>query len=48
MQIIFEDENEGEYSRRTGAVGVVICAKRVSGCVERKHNGRNGGRRSRV
>ena len=25
MQIILEDEDEGEHGRRTGAVGIVIC-----------------------
>ena len=48
MQTICKNEDEGKYSRRIGAVGIVICAERVGGCLERKHNGRIGGGRSRI
>ena len=39
MQAILEDEDEGDISGRVSAVGAIICAGRVSKCVEEKHNG---------
>ena len=39
MQIIFENEAEGSYGRRTGVVGFVICAGRVGRCVEGECDG---------
>ena len=47
MQIILEDEVERSNSRRTSSMGFVICAGRISGCLERKHYGgiRIGGSR---
>ena len=48
MQIVLEDEVKGSNSRRTGVVGFVICARGISRCVERKCNGRDGGRGSRI
>jgi len=47
-RLFVRNEDEGKHSRRTGAVGVVICAGRVGRCLERKHNGRIGGRESRI
>ena len=46
MQIVLEDEVKGSNGRRTGAVGFVIHAEGISGCVKRKCNGRDRGRRS--
>ena len=37
MQIIFEDKVKGNYGRRTGAVGSLICAERICRYMERKH-----------
>ena len=39
MQVILENENEGDISERTSIVGVIICAGRVSRCVEGECNG---------
>ena len=39
MQIVFKNEAERSYGRRTGAVGFVICVGRVGRCVEGEHNG---------
>ena len=39
MQIVFKNEAERSYGRRTGAVGFVICVGRVSRCVEGEHDG---------
>ena len=36
MQIIFENEDEGKYGRRTSVVGIVICAGEISGYMERE------------
>ena len=36
MQIILKDEDEGNISRRTNSIDLVICAGRVSGCLERE------------
>ena len=36
MQIILKDEDEGNISRRTNSINLVICAERVSGCLERE------------
>ena len=44
MQTIFESKDEGEYSRRTGTVDLVVCVGRIGRCVERKCNGGNGSR----
>ena len=48
MQVILEDEDEGDISRRAGAVGVIICAGRVSGRMEGECDGRVGGRGSGI
>ena len=40
MQIIFEDEVEGNYGRRIGAVGSLICVGRIHRYMERKRDGR--------
>ena len=48
MQTICKNEDEGKYSRGTSAVGVIICAERAGGCLERKCDGRIGGRGNRV
>ena len=48
MQVILEDEDEGEYGRKTSTVGVVIRAGGIGRCMERKCNRGNRSRRSRV
>jgi len=48
MQIIFEDEDERSDSRRTGAMGPLICIRRISGCMKEKHYGGIRDRRDRV
>ena len=42
MQIIFEDEVEGNYGRRTGVVGSLICTGRIHRYIERKCDRRVG------
>ena len=47
MQVIFEDEVEGNHSREIDTVGSVIYTGRIGRCMERKHHGRvrvRGGR----
>ena len=34
MQVIFENEDEGGDSRRTGTIDPLICIGRISGCIE--------------
>jgi len=48
MQIICEDEVKGSHGRRAGAVGFVVCAGRISRCVEGECNGRVRVRRGGV
>ena len=48
MQIVLEYEVKGSNGRRIGAVGFVIHARGISRHVERKCNGRDGGRESRI
>ena len=48
MQIIFENEDEGEFGREASIVGIVICVGGIGRCVERKCDRGNGSRRSRV
>ena len=48
MQAILENENKRSYSGRIDSMGVVICARRVSRCIERKYIRRLENRRSRV
>ena len=38
MQVVLEDENERNDSRRVGAVGIDICARRSSRYLERKYD----------
>ena len=42
MQIIFENEVERNYSRRTGVVGSLIYVGRIHRYMERKCDGRVG------
>ena len=39
MQAILEDEDEGDISGRTSAVGAIVCAGRVGRCVKGECNG---------
>ena len=48
MQVIFEDEDEGGDSRRTGIMGPLICIGRISRCMEGKRYGGVRDRRDRV
>ena len=48
MQIIYQDENKEGTSRRVGIVDPVICVMRNGRCMERKHDGGTGGRRSGI
>ena len=48
MQIIFEDEDEGEHGRGIDTVGLVICIGGIGRCLEGKRDGRNRSRRGRV
>ena len=38
MQIVFEDKDEGNNSRRTSSMGPLICAERISRCIEGECN----------
>ena len=42
MQVVFENENKRNDSRRTGVVDVDICTRRSSWCLERNCNTRFG------
>jgi len=48
MQAIFKNENEGRCSRRTDSVDIVICAREISGHLEREYVGGFGVRKFRV
>ena len=48
MQIIFEDEDKRNDGRRTGILGFVTCAGRVSRYLERECNGETRGRGNRI
>ena len=48
VQIILENEVEGNNDRRAGVVGFVVCAGRVGRCVEGEHNGGIRVRRDRI
>ena len=48
MQVIFEDENEGGNSRRTGIIGPLICTGRISRCMEEECYGGVRDRRNGV
>ena len=39
MQIIHQNEVERKHSGRADIIGVDICARRISGCVEGKCDG---------
>ena len=39
MQVIFENEDEGGDSRRTDAMGPLICAGRIHRCMKEECNG---------
>ena len=39
MQTILEDKDEGDISGRASVVGAIVCAGRVSKCVEGERNG---------
>ena len=42
MQIIYKDKNKWYISRKTDAVGVVICAERIGRYLEIKHYLKSG------
>ena len=44
MQAIHTNEDERGTSGRTNSIGIVICAGRISGCLEGKCNGGPGER----
>ena len=48
MQIIYQDEDKGGTGRGAGIVDPVIHARRNGRCMERKHDGGTGGRRSGI
>ena len=48
MQAILEDEDEGNISGRASVVGAIVCAGRVSRCVEGECNGGVRVRRNRI
>ena len=48
MQAILEDEDEGDIGGRASVVGTIICAGRVSRCVEGECNGGIRVRRNRI
>ena len=48
MQIIPENEDEEDNSKRTGVLDLVTCAGRVSRYIERECHGRIRVRRGRV
>ena len=48
MQVVYKDEDEGGTTRRIGPVDAVLCARRVSKCVERKCVRRTGSRGTRI
>ena len=48
MQTILENEVEGDISRRAGAVGLIVYAGRVGGCMKGECDGGVGGRESRI
>ena len=48
MQVVSKDENEGGTTGRTNLVDFVICTRRVSRCLERKHVGRSRRRNIRI
>ena len=48
MQIILEDEVERSNGGGTSAIGLVICAGRIGGCMEGECDGRNGVRRDGI
>ena len=39
MQVIYKDEVEGEHDGRTDTIGINICARRISGCMEGECDG---------
>ena len=48
MQIVFEDENEGDNSGRTSAVGPLIHTRRISRHMKGECNGEIRNRRNGV
>ena len=48
MQTIHKNEDEGDNSRRTDLINLIIYIRRVYRYLERKHIGRFGSRRSRI
>ena len=48
MQAVYTNENKRNTSRRTNPVGIVICARRSSRCVEGEYIRRSGGWTTRI
>ena len=48
MQVVYKDKDEEGATRGIGSMSAVLCARRVSRCVERKCIKRIGGRRTRI
>jgi len=48
MQIVFEDKDEENNSRRTSSMGPLIYARRISRCIEGKCNKRIRDRRNGI
>ena len=40
MQVIHKDKNEGSTTRGTDPIGAVLCARKISRCMEGKCVGR--------
>jgi len=41
MQIVYQDEDERNSSKRTGVVGFIIHTRRIGGYLEREYNRRS-------
>jgi len=48
MQIVLENEDEKGNSRRTNLIGLVICARGISRCIEGKFIREFGKQKSRI
>ena len=48
MQIIFENEDEGEFGKEASTVGIVICVGGIGRCMEGECDGETRGREGRI
>ena len=48
MQVVHKNEDKGSTTRGTGPMGAVLCARRISRCVEGKCVRRTGSRETRI